>query len=103
MEKNIRVLKLLQRRFKRLHQVGRQFADKADSIGEENLLTRGEGKTSGGWVKCIEKPVIGRDRRLGQCVKQRGLARIGISDECHERKAVFEPQAALGAPLFPYF
>ena len=101
MQQNVRVAQLFQRRLERFHQMGGKLADKTDGIGEQNLLPRSKRKTPGRRVKRIKQPVIGRDRRRGQGVEQRGLTGIGVADERDQRKAVLEPQTSLGAPLFP--
>ena len=88
---------LVQRRFERLHEVVREFADKADGIRQQerqvvdcHLAHR---RVEGG-----EEFVFGKHVGFAHQVHQRGFADVRIADECHAHH--LPAVLALGSHLF---
>lgn len=82
MDQEVGLAHLVEGRFEGIDQVGRQLADKADSIGEE------EGKVldnhlANSRVERGEEFVLGKDLALGQKVHDGRFADIGIAHEGH--------------------
>ncbi len=82
-QQQVRLAGLLQRRAEGRHQLVRQVAHEADGVRERNLEARREVQPAHGRVEGREQLVGGVGVGGGEAVEERGLARIGVSDQRH--------------------
>ena len=75
MNQQVGFANLVQRRFERLDQFRRQFADKAHRVVENHLSHRR--------IERGEEFVLGENLALGDEVHQRRFAHVGIADQRH--------------------
>ncbi len=67
-----------------------QLLDEADGICEERSAAAGQLNAPGGGIERGEELIRHEDLGIGQRVEQRGLARVGVADQCdggHARSA----------------
>ena len=66
-------------------ELGREFADESDGVGEEEGEVANNDLADGG-VEGGEKFVFGEDIALSQKIEEGGLADVSVADECHADK-----------------
>ena len=88
MKQKIRITYLIQRGAERLDQAVGKAADKADRIGEQEILAAAQGYLSNGGVQRGKQHILRHNhlflfsaRQFHQFVQQRGFACVGISDQ----------------------
>ena len=82
MHQQVRFTHLIQSRFKRFDQFGRQLTDKADRVGQQERQIV-DNHLSDSRIECREQFVLGKHFALTKQVHQCGLSDIGITDQCH--------------------
>ena len=87
-QNDVRRCSLLQRGAKRLHQMVRQAAHKADRIDEHNGLAAGQLQRARRGVQRREKLILRQNARLRQEIHQGRFARVRVADKCHRHRAV---------------
>ena len=80
-KKNIRIGNLVKGRLKGLNKVVRKLSDKANGVGQKNILTARKLKLSCCRVKGCEKLVLGKNSCACKRIKESGLSCIGITNE----------------------
>ena len=98
MQQQIRVFQLFQRRLKRLHQLMGQFADKSNGIADRHGQRITDDQAAGRGVQRIKEAVVRGNARAGQTVQKRGLARVRIAHNGHNRNFPLLPPVPLGTP-----
>ena len=84
MENHIRVFCFLQRAFKRLDQMMRQFPDKSYGICQKNLLFSRKIQCPCGWIQRGKQLVFLKNPCLCHCIQQCRFACVGVSyDRSH--------------------
>ena len=100
MDEKVCVFKLLKRCLERLDQMVGELCDEADRVRQQHVAGVTERELPRGGVERVKQPVVGGDVRAGQKVEQRGFSRIRVTDERHDRDAVFDAALPLdGAHL----
>ena len=82
MHQQVRLTHLIQSRFKRFDQLGRQLADKADRVGQQERQVV-DNHLADGRVERRKQFVFGKHFAFTKLVHQRGLSDIGITDQGH--------------------
>src|SRR5689334_7795280 len=69
------------------YQSGGQLLNKPNSVGEESLIATRKFHATSCWVQGSKQLISDIYVRFGDLIQQRGLARIGISNQCNSRDA----------------
>src|SRR5262249_6915833 len=98
MENEIGDERLLERRGEALHQLVRQAADEADSVGDEvapSLLLEAAGR----WIERLEQPVRTGAPRVGECIEECRLPGVRVPGERDGRRLRATPLLAANVAL----